>query len=84
MSLKAILIAAATLVSAVAATAGTANAGGKHFHGFHHNNHHFHHRHHGFRLVIAPSHRGCGFLREQWEETGSRYWRRRYFSCLNS
>lgn len=81
MSLKTVLIATATLLSAVAASAGTASAGGKHFHGFHH--HHFHHRH-GLRLVVVPVRGRCSYYREQWEDTGLSYWRRRYFNCLDS
>jgi hypothetical protein len=65
---------AATLI--IAASTSSAMAGSKH-HGRHHG---FHHRGH-VQLFIGGGGGGCGYYRNRWQDTGSFYWKRRYFEC---
>jgi hypothetical protein len=63
-----------------------AMAGGKHFkhHGFGNNFHSFHHshnRHHRPIIQLSIGGGGCGYYYENWMDTGSRYWKRKYYLC---
>ena len=85
MSAKMIVIAAATALTALFGAAGGASAhksggmsGSSHFM----KSDHDHDFHHGprFRLIVGPSY-GCGYYYEQWMDTGSYYWKRKYYVC---
>lgn len=74
MSVKATLATAAIAAVAMTGASGVASA------------HHFHHFGPHLRIVIGDGFYsggsgGCGYLRAKWEDTGSYYWKRRYFAC---
>jgi hypothetical protein len=75
MSAKTLVIATATSLIALFGAAGAASAGHGHGHGWHHGGHHG-----GLRIVIGPRY-DCGYYYEQWMDTGSRYWKRKYYAC---
>lgn len=70
MSAKTLVIATATSLIALIGAAGAASAHGN-GHGWHNG---------GLRIVIGPSY-DCGYYHEQWMDTGSRYWKHKYYAC---
>lgn len=89
MSTKTILIAAVSALTTLFGAASLASA-----HGSGHSMHsmggmgsmpHMMHDHRFFRhsprfLIVGPSY-GCGYYYSMWMETGSWYWKRKYFYC---
>lgn len=75
MIAKSTLAVAGLAVVALSTVSGAANAGHRH------NRHFFfgHHNHH--RLHIVPVYRDCSYYREMWEDTGSFYWKRKFYIC---
>jgi hypothetical protein len=75
---KTLLLGAAVAAAAVMGTFATAEAK------------HGHHGHHGWYrpyFYVAPvyttSYAGsCSYFYSRWRETGSRYWRHRYYQCI--
>ena len=72
MSTKTLVIAAATALTALFSAAGGASAHG-HKHGFFHEGPRF-------RVIVGPSY-NCGYYHNKWMNTGSFYWKRRYYEC---
>jgi hypothetical protein len=60
----------------VMATLAPALAGGRHHHGRHH---HHHFRHWSY---VATDYGSCDYYLWRWKDTGSRYWKSKYFSCI--
>ena len=74
MTLKSIVLAAATVLAVSAGGADDANAHVKrHFFGFHHGPH--------GQLFIGSGGGGCGYYYDRWQDTGRFYWKRRYYEC---
>ncbi len=87
MSTKSIALGTATVLIALLADNVAAGAKGSH-HGsnnssmkmhFEHSEHSFHHQPH-LRFVVRSNY-DCSYYYERWLDTGSRYWKHKYFDC---
>ncbi len=72
---KATLAVAGLAVIAVSGATSAANAGHRH------NRHFFFGHHHHRHLHFVPVYRDCSYYREMWEDTGSFYWKRKFYIC---
>lgn len=74
--------AAAMLMVVVGSTSAFAGGGGGGKHGIGPGFKHFHNHHlrHTIHLYLSGN-GGCGYLYDRWLDTGSFYWKRRYFAC---
>ena len=83
MSTQSIVIGTLSVVVALVAGNAAANANGSHHNGsfkMHFGNEHsFHHRPH--IRFIARSNYDCSYYYDRWMDTGSRYWKHKYFDC---
>lgn len=83
MTIKYLSVAAIAAATILTSGITPANAGGRHhgFHKFHHFNN-FHH-HPRIRLYVGGGGNGCGYYYDMWQDTGSLYWKRKFFRCRN-
>lgn len=85
MSTKSIVIGTLSIVVALVAGNAAANANGSHNNSFKmhvgsgHSEHSFHHQPH-IRFIVRSNY-DCSYYYERWMDTGSRYWKHRYFDC---
>jgi hypothetical protein len=71
---KKLLLSTAAGILVLAGAVAPASAKGK-------NNHHRHH----FRvapIIVTSGHSGCDYFYWKWKQTGVRYWKAKYFSCI--
>ena len=73
MSMKSTLLAAGFAVAAMTGASGIASA--------HYGHGHFFFGHPGVRLYVGPPSYDCSYYLAKWEDTGSFYWKRRYYAC---
>lgn len=68
-----------------AADTGVQLAGGRRHRGHRHGHRRWRHGHFGHvYLGYVPRYGGgCRWLKRKWRRTGSRYWRKRYYRCVN-
>ena len=71
-------VAVALLTGTVAANAHGSNHNSMKMHS-EHSEHSFHHRPH-LRFVVRSNY-DCSYYYERWMDTGSRYWKHKYFDC---
>lgn len=81
MTMKSLGIAAIAASAILSAGISPASAGGRHhgFHNFYHLNN-FHHRPR-IRLYVGGGGNSCGYYYDMWQDTGSKYWKRKFFRC---
>lgn len=80
MIITAIAVAATLSAGTVSASEHGSSHGSFKMHSDHgHFEHSFHHQPH-IRFIVR-SNDDCGYYYERWQDTGSRYWKHKYYDC---